>query len=392
MDIAEYIIELLQQHEVAVVPGLGSFHTSRMDGYYSKEQQQFYPPCLQAQFNAELKEGADLVDLISTKRQISQASARYFIEKFVATLKEQAKTNNVPLGKMGVFSTRRNELAFESNSLNESYELFYGLMPVKLKRSSAFKHEVYEAPVSQPKSPFFTKPRTEEAPKVTEPTPPPPIVEEPIVVTPEPEPPAQPIQHIHTAPEPTADLEVVEVEEEEKKGVNIWLILSIVIVFLGFGLIGLYRYKPELFNYIIPSLSQKKAPPVRPVNKVSLTDSLGNAIQAQHDTGTKAADTLAPKQLTPTSVPTTAAVDTFGVVVAALPTQKGAEQEAQRYIKMGFPQTEVRRKPNSKKLFFVNIGTYFIADSAQSNRLKLLKELDRPLNEISVQKYPYQKP
>jgi len=429
MDIAEYIIELLQQQKVAVVPGLGSFHTSKVEGYYNKEQQQFYPPSLQAQFDPEQREGTDLADLISEKRQISPASSRYFIEKFVTTLKDRVQTDNVPLGNMGVFSLRRNELAFEPNSLNESYELFYGLAPAKLKRNSAFRAQAIEAELgtaspTTTSSPFFSTPRNTEPvtpvdpPKVLEtpaPVEAPKAAEIPANIETPPTPinthfiPVSDIENrepvdlvdgimVDHAAQPTHQPAIAHdevpaeeeyVEEEEKRGVNIWLILSIIIVILGVAVIGLYKYQPHLFDRIFPP--QKQAAP-KPIVKVSTTDSLNALNDNEHDTAVVNPDKPIPKQVTPSTLPTAAPVDTFGVVIAALPSASTAETEAQRYRKLGFPQTEVRRKPNSKKLFFVNVGTYFNLDSAQANRQKILKQLDLSSNEISVQKYPYKKP
>jgi len=388
MDIADYIIELLQRQETAVVPGLGSFHTSRAEGYYNKEQQLFYPPSLQAQFSKEIHEGTDLVELIAERRQISAASARYFIEKFVTSVKEHVGTENVPLGNMGVFTTKRGELTFEPNSLNESYELHYGLMPVKLKRSSAFRQEAIEAEAPKASSPFFESSHVVKTPEPVEPEPE--VIPEPVVAeTPVAEP------HITTPPVQTVFIPEAgeeandETEEEEKRGTNIWLILSIIIVLLGVGVIGLYKYKPELFSRFIAA-PPKVAPPKPPVKK-SVTDSMQEAQQAKLDSAASKPDTLAPKQLTPTTVPTTAAIDTFGIVVASERSAKLAEIDVQRYIKMGYPQAEVRRKPRSTKIYQVSIGTYFNADSAKTNMLKLRKERGLEPGEIFVQTYPYKK-
>jgi hypothetical protein len=389
MDIADYIIELLQRQETAVVPGLGSFHTSRAEGYYNKEQQLFYPPSLQAQFSKEIHEGTDLVELIAERRQISAASARYFIEKFVTSVKEHVGTENVPLGNMGVFTTKRGELTFEPNSLNESYELHYGLMPVKLKRSSAFRQEAIEAEAPKARSPFFEASHVVKTPAPVEPEPE--IVPEPVVAE---APPAEP--HIATPPVQTVFIPEAEEEaiadteeEEEKRGTNIWLILSIIIVLLGVGVIGLYKYKPELFSRFIAA-PPKVAPPKPPVKK-SVTDSLNKVLDAQRDSASYKTDTLAPKQVPPANLPTTAVVDTFGIVVASERSTKLAEIDVQRYIKMGYPQAEVRRKPRSTKIYQVSIGTYFNADSAKTNMLKLRKERGLKPGEIFVQTYPYKK-
>jgi nucleoid DNA-binding protein len=403
MDIADYIIELLQQHETAVVPGLGSFHTSRVEGYYNKEEQKFYPPSLLAQFTKEEQDGTDLPELIAERRQISLASARYFIEKFVTSVKEQAGTQSVPLGKMGVFVTKRGELVFEPNSLNESYELYYGLSPEKLKRSSAFKQQALEEVAAEPpRSPFFEKARPVAVPSPVESEPEPiPVPVPPVVITeaeltvPQAEETHIGTPPVHTVFTPPKDDIVDEPEDDNeveytKRGLNIWLLLAIIIVILGVGIIGLYKYKPELFSRFIAAPS--KPAPAKPVSEKTNTDSLHEAMQAQHDSASTKVDSIAPKPITPETLPITAALDTFGVVVAAEPSLKLAEIEVQHYIRKGYPQTGYKHKPNSKKMFFINVETYFNVDSAQATRLKLLKELNLASDQISVQKYPYKKP
>ncbi len=412
MDIADYIIELLQQHEVAVVPGLGSFHTSRVEGYYSKDEQLFYPPSLQAQFTKEEQEGTDLVNLIAERRQISLASARYFIEKFVSSLKEQVVAESVKLGNMGVFTTRRGELIFEANSLNESYEQYYGLAPVKLKRASAFRQDAQENDAPK-RSPFFETPRVvekqahvmpEEPAELLPPVelPPPPVAAEPVyTIPPTPEPFVTPHAEphivtppVHTVfvPEENAPVEVEEeVEYEEKRGMSVWLILAIIIVGLGIALIGLYKYKPDLFVSILPP--PPKPSVAKPIDRKSATDSMSKALQAQHDSASAtkpdSATVHATKVISAPTKPITAQLDTFGVVLATLKTAKSAETEAKRYLKK-YPETIVLKNPDN--LYCVNIKIYNNPDSANAERLKIITERHLTVSDVRVQKYPNKKP
>src|SRR5476651_1798071 len=130
MDIPAFISDLLAHQGVLIVPGLGTFTRVRTEGYYNKDQQQFCPPTQQIQFKSEHHDDHILADRIASERQISVASAKYFIEKFVSAILEQAGIGSAPFGNIGTFSTRRGNLVFTASELNETDEAFYGLAPV----------------------------------------------------------------------------------------------------------------------------------------------------------------------------------------------------------------------------------------------------------------------
>jgi hypothetical protein len=347
MDIAAFISELLAQQGILVVPGLGTFTMDRVGGYYNKEQQQFYPPAVQVQFNAEHVDDNVLAQMISEERQISVASAKYFIEKFVANIKDQAAVGTIAFGNMGTFSTRRAGLTFTNNDLNESDELFYGLAPVKLKRNSAF---------SQP--PVVIPPPVEVPPVEIPPA--------PVEVTPEP----VELYLPNTVEEETVAEEeyLEEEEEEEKRGVNVWLILAIIIVAIGASLIGVYKYKPELFDRFINKQDT--------VVKVSRTDSLKKAAQAK-----KVADSLEKAKAD------TMGVDTFRIVVGSFKTLKKANIEAANDSAKGLkPEIKYNLK---NKHYEVNVGTYFNRDSADAKLPEIKPKFKN--TDILVQTYPFKK-
>jgi len=348
MDIAAFIIELLAQQGILVIPGLGTFTRNRVDGYYDKEQQQFYPPTVQIQFKTDYTDDNVLAQMISEERLISVASAKYFIEKFVANIKDQAAVGSVAFGNIGTFSTRRIGLVFTSNELNENDELYYGLAPVKLKRNSAFKHQ----------------------PVITPPVELPPVPEE---VIPEP---VQPYLPETVEEEIIAEEEYLEEEEEEKRGVNIWLVLAIIIVTIGAALIGAYKFKPELFD----RFTNKQTVAVVQA-KLSKADSLKQALQAQKDLGITPVDSSGKAK---TDI---AGVDTFRIVAGSFKTLRMATREADNYTKKGVTAGVNFNIKN--KRYEVNAGTYLNSDSAQAALPVMKQKLNKP--DIYIQTYPFKK-
>jgi len=343
MDIASFISNLLTKQGELVVPGLGTFTKARVDGYYQKEQQQFYPPSHQVQFKTEYTDDNVLANMIANERQISVASAKYFIEKFVTHIKDEAEVGNATFGNMGSFSTRRGALVFSVSDLNESDELFYGLAPVKIKRNNAFK--LPGAVVTPPKLVDL---------------PPPPPEPEPIV--------NEVIQNI-----PEAEEEYIEEEEEPTRRINIWLVLALLIIVAGVTVIGLYLYKPALFDRLIKHNS------VTVVTKTSHDDSLKQALQAQKDMGIVPA--------TSSSVTNTVApVDTFRIIEGSFKTSRKANEEAGICKKKGVAADVF--KDDAIKKYRVIVGTYFNLDSANAAVPALKEKLK---SDISVQTYPFKK-
>jgi len=354
MDIPAFISDLLAQQGVLIVPGLGTFTRARVEGYYNKDQQQFCPPTQQIQFKSEYSDDNILADRIASERQISVASAKYFIEKFVSAILEQAGIGSAPFGNIGVLSTRRGNLVFTANELNETDELFYGLAPVKLKRNNSFKQNV---------------------------APPPRLVELPV---PEPEPVQVPIAAVveevlqpeEVEPAIEEEEEYVEEEETGSRGVNIWLILALIIVLIGVGIIVLFEYKPALFNRVKPLFSNLAHHPAPPPVKISTADSLKRAQQAQKDIGI--ARTVAATD----SVGT----DTFRIVIGSWQGLRKAALDAEEHTKQGV-NAEVHKAGGK---YQVTVATYNNNDSAKA-ALPVFKEKLKK-QDIRIQIYPFKKP
>ncbi len=365
MDIAAFISELLAQRNALVVPGLGTFSKNRVDGYYNREQQAFFPPSLQIQFKNEFTDDAVLANLIASQRQISLASAKYFIEKFVSGIKDQASVGTVAFGNMGTFSTRRSGLTFTPNELNETDELFYGLAPVKLRRNSSFRQ-----PVAPPTPPPIQAPApvAEPEPRVAVV----PVEPEPITV-------AEVPQDIETE---TQEEYVEEEDNGPHRGVNVWLVVALIIVLTGLGIVGVYLYKPNYLKGLKPLIDKfKHSAPVVP--KKSKEDSLKQAQQAQKDIG------LAPvSPAIKAKTDSLKQLDTIRIVASSFKTLKVAKEDSTAKAKNGL-SPEIHRDPSGKR-YQVTIGTYFNTDSA-NNALPILKQKLKKTDVITIQTYPYKK-
>src|SRR6185312_7703938 len=112
MDVGFYLGELLMQQGEVSVPGLGYFVQARVSGYYDENERKFFPPYHQAQFDPQSIDDDALAEYIAGKKNISIASARYFAEKYITNLKQQALITEVPIGNLGWFYTELAQLTF----------------------------------------------------------------------------------------------------------------------------------------------------------------------------------------------------------------------------------------------------------------------------------------
>lgn len=129
MDISSYIFDLLQQRKEVGLTNLGTFYKKKYPGRYDKETQSFLPPAYALQFTTEVKLDQELAEFISTKKNISNESADYYISKFVEETKQKLETDHeAELENLGrLFFTEHEGLSFEpAKNINYGSE-FYGL-------------------------------------------------------------------------------------------------------------------------------------------------------------------------------------------------------------------------------------------------------------------------
>ncbi|RKR85408.1 hypothetical protein BDD43_5679 [Mucilaginibacter gracilis] len=365
MDIAAVISELLEHHDTLVVPGLGTFYRSRLDGYYSKEQQQFYPPSLQLQFNTELQEDDGvLVAALASQKRVNAASAGYFLEKYVADVLQSAATETVMLGDLGTFIMRRNQLLFTPKKLNNNNELFYGLAPVKLRRNKltpavGAARAAMQMPATEKPSPFTAA-----------------------LLRGEPMPGKSLSSVNEKAPEPEA--EEPEVVEKKPMHVNIWwLVLILFILVSCIGLVVAYKYKPALFDRFRHSGTVSLSEDER---RRRTADSIQHAIEEQKSLG------LLPNVDTGTQnkiVSVEAPKDTFAIVEAKFTTLDKAKAAFAGWTNDRYPLMIHRDPGNSDFPYQLVLALYTSVDSANVHLDEYKKELSLP--KIYIQQFPYKK-
>jgi hypothetical protein len=233
MDIAYYISDLLGQQGELTVPNLGYFVQIRMAAYYDNHEKKFFPPHYSVQFDPQIIDEDDsLANYITGVKNISLASAKYFIEKYIANLKSQAVVEDVPFAQLGSFSSDGLKLTFNSNSKLDD-PAFFGYKPLDAyrigetatKKTATHADELAAKTEQQPITPA---PIAEAAPVISQQ-----IVETPVETE-------EPVEEYY--------------EDEPGRGISIWLIVLIVFTLIVIALGALYKLKPDLFNKYLNTL------------------------------------------------------------------------------------------------------------------------------------------
>jgi len=226
MDVSFYIGELLEQQGEVSVPGLGYLVLGHVPSRYVENEGKFYPPGRQVQFDPqEIDDDDTLTQYIADKKNISLASSKYFTEKYIATLKEDALVKDVPVANLGSFYTEQGRLMFRPAQQLANDSAFFGYQPVNITR-------VGQAPVTNTPPPFTTENTFH-------------------INTPQSDTPVRPINpppYESLIPQQDFSLdEEAEAEEEHKSPVGRIVLLALILV-LALGVLGLYKYAPDKFE------------------------------------------------------------------------------------------------------------------------------------------------
>jgi hypothetical protein len=351
MDVSFYLGELLMQQGEVKVPGLGIFSQVRMSAYYDENAALFYPPYNKVHFEPQADlNNTELAEYLVNRKGISLASAKYFIEKYIANLRQQAIIADVPLGNMGVFYTDRAELSFKPyDKLADDSEL-YGYAPVKINKANAIQVD----PEPQPVSEFIyprPKPRPEE-PEITEEGNIEPVTEEYE---------EEPISSTYDE----AFLDLPE-EEEESRGPLRGILISLVIVaVIAVGIFALYRYQPATFNKLQFWKNNKPAAPVKATPKVVIvpkadslhTDSAKTALKDSTLAGT---DSVKTKR--------------FELITGkGFKNLWGANEALKKYRAMGLTEAKLsEQRPGN--LIKISIASFDSISESEAMKQKLIKE------------------
>lgn len=390
MDLAVYIRDLLGLKGEVNVPGMGYFAQVRINGYYNEVEKKFFPPGHAVTFEPQSKEDDALAQYIANKKNISLASAKYFIDKYVIGIKQRAATEKVEIDGLGHVYADEQLLAFTTTHKNsrENDPAFYGFVPVKADK--AYERPVVEEAPAEKKeeepTPLEDEKEEEELtiPAAVDEIPPvekeeifTPVVDETTVIP----------FHEETTPihEEVVNEEVIpaheevadkETEEEEtvaeddirvrgekdfiyddsgpprKDRTNLWVALLLVLIIGLLAVLGLYRYKPTWFGM---SEMPKKA----------TTDTVKQAAPV---------DTVAKQDTVITTAPPPvidSAKSRFEVMAGSFQTQKAADKAIANYKTLGIDAKVVADAPG--KLIKLTIGTFATSDEAEKAKDDLIK-------------------
>jgi hypothetical protein len=333
MDVGNYLSELLTQYGEVNVPGLGSFTQARMSAYYDENEDKFYPPYHQVQFNAQGADDDVLTDFIAREKNISIASAKYFAEKYVINLKQEAQAGEIPVANLGWFYTQDGQLAFKPAPKVTEDAVFYGYEAIAINKAK-------------------------QADAVTE------YIEP---VTDEPE--EQIIESETVKIDPIIQKNKEEIiqeyfgddTEKTRRPLIIWLVILTGIVIVGTAIFALYHYNPAIFDTSGKNNTTIAPPAVKPViaGKPKITDSV-----KKDSTKTTVNDTTAKK----------GAVDTtkerFEVIATSFRTIPMANKTIKNFKSIGVDAHIVTDAPG--RLLKISVGTYATRKEAESARIKLV--------------------
>jgi CCDC81-like prokaryotic HU domain 1 len=349
MDLAIYISELLGLRGEVNLPGVGHFSQVRIDGYYVENGNKLYPPAHRVNFQPQLSEDDSLAKYITDKKNISLASSKYFIDKYVIGVKQQVATQKVDLAGLGYLYTEKEAIAFKSNSASRSNDPeFYGFPPIEIYKIGQ-QRAVNSAP-----SPAIENgvalPVTEDAPinKIPVEI----LADEPVSVP----------ELVTGEEKPKEQSAYIYEDEPESRRASTWVIVLLVIIVAILAATGAYIYKPSLFNRIL--------------GKETIIGIEPKVVKTELKPANKP-DTVSKTVVKTTSVPKSvqAPVDTFATVHydilgGAYQTLTRTNTEISNYQKLGLKPVILKHAKG--KLYKINLGTYFNKDQAEKVKDSIL--------------------
>jgi len=150
MDILSYVTELLNTQKEVGIQGLGVLRKKKSPGRYDIEHHTFLPPTYTLDF---IPGDADnrLAEYIGFKKNISDESATYYIEQFVATLHQQlAADGSADLGALGKLFSESGTISYIPPSNTAIGFDYYGLPEIKVQETESEKSFSAGSVISEP--------------------------------------------------------------------------------------------------------------------------------------------------------------------------------------------------------------------------------------------------
>lgn len=384
MDIVSYLAVVIQTNKEVGVPELGTFFKKKSPGRYDSELHSFLLPSLQLAFKSEVTENTLLAEYICKQHNLSEESANYHIDQFVANLKEKlSESKEVDLKTLGRIVLQEGELKFVANpQLNLDFK-FYGLPEMAEEIASVEKKNTLESIIIE-------NSLEEENPgKIAEE---PIIKREPEIIPEEKNEILTPIALSQISNPATKQTEILQVnlneetvnyqiEESAKRPTPNYLKVIIGLLILLTLTLALFLWNPDLFD----NLLQKQSTQVQPVPAVPV-----NIIPLSTDTLT-ATDTLSRDTLKKDTIPVKVS-STPAVTAQVMPIQKGitfevigssvySQKEADQFIafmkrKWSMDAKVVSQRPGKK--IKISIATFKDEKTARAERAKIEEKIKIP--------------
>lgn len=394
MDIAQYIAELLQQHDEVSIPGTGTFYKQHSPAAYHPQSKTFTPPGQLPAFKQPADTDEVLAGYISKKKNISANSSSYFVQKFSDNLQSLLQSSGyASVSPLGVLHHQSGAYWFEpSGELIFGHSVF-GLRPVKEREPVHHQQGTGQAVVQVPEPEESIAGQTDigalqdtgvymqdAAPQDTIFTEP--ATEEPVTNTgAAPLPAAEPDPAVHAATEPAFAI----AEEANENGANstksliAWLI--VIVVVCGSAIYLFYPQLNQFFAKNKPEEPPKSLPatttPADTVTADQLTfaDSVQQSLADSDNSFTviKPQDTLEA-----TVKPEPVSQVLHEVIIASL----NRNAEATRIVKTqnikGIDCYIVYAKDKKRNNILVSIGGFSDKKAAEAEKRRVVKEMDIP--------------
>ena len=326
MDIAQYISDLLREHEEVGLPGIGIFFKKKIAAYLNQEDGLYYPPSYKVDFKSEEASDAVLIRHIVSNKRISESSALYFLERFIENIKNDLdKDSNASVAPLGELLKTDKGYILRSAPVAASTDLF-GLKPVN-------------------ELAIINKPAT-------------------AVLT------------------PTPEVNYDFADEESSRSKTLWIVLVLVVA--GSLAALAYHYYPQYFKTSNPA--PKKPIPERKVlppviqpetqkDSIAFADSLMNNLEKEGIHGAqveKAPDSVS--ITTKSSVVGTASAKptpkkVFEVIVASFYLKNEAERSAKGFRRKGIDARVVI--DSDKPKYKISIGTFTSMSAANKEKKRI---------------------
>lgn len=144
MDLSVYISELLNEHGTINIPQIGVFKQVRMRGHYNADEGKLYPPYFQTEFEHTVVEDDSLLQYITNKSKVSTTSAKYFLDRYLYNILQQAEIGEAMLGRIGWISKDGDMLHFRPAPAVTANTAAFGFAPVSINAEPEPAEQVQE--------------------------------------------------------------------------------------------------------------------------------------------------------------------------------------------------------------------------------------------------------